>query len=63
MCLCQYPAETGVQIYNSFSKLQKNGKKNENFHIEGILFRNNYYFYVPEKTVSGNILQLKTLEL
>ena len=38
-------------------------KKNENFHIEGILFRNNYYFYVPEKTVSGNILQLKTLEL
>ena len=48
------PAETGVQIYNSFRKKQKNGEKNENFRYKWIIFRIIYYFYVPEKDIFGD---------
>ena len=49
------PAETGVQIYNSFRKMQKNGEKNENFRHKAIIFRIIYYFYIPEKDLFGDI--------
>ena len=42
------PAETGLQIYNSFRKLQKKGKKSENFDSGAHNFRIIYYFYGTE---------------
>ena len=42
------PAETGLQIYNSFRKLQKNGKKNEKFGQAVNILRIIYYFYGTE---------------
>ena len=47
MCYVK-PAETGVQRYNSFNKLQKIEEKNENFHHKWTFFKNNSYFYIPE---------------
>ena len=47
------PRKTGLQIYNSFSNLQKNGEKNENFLLKRTIFRIIYYFYISETYASA----------